>query len=174
MTLELNDPRWNDLEGSYGGVADVLIWLNKAYEQGGLTDELLGNLINEVQHQGDSSSAMYAVAPHLIELSINAEPRLKIALLTHAGVIFAEGEKDGRADCPDFIEDDFLACAPHGAGLLAPILAETEDFQEFQWAVAALAGFLGHDLFARLLGNLELYEGEFHYALINDTLPVDS
>lgn len=69
MPIELTDPAWAELEGSYGTIKDVIKWLHQAYSPSGLNNQLLGNLINEVKHQGDSSSAMYAVAPHLIDLA---------------------------------------------------------------------------------------------------------
>lgn len=37
----------------------VVVWLKDAYDTG-MTSELLGSLINEIQHQGDPSEAMYA------------------------------------------------------------------------------------------------------------------
>ena len=101
------------------------------------------------------------------------EGSTRLSLLTHAGVVYAYAERDGYADCLDEVEDDFRESAVRGAKLLAPLLTETGSFAEFQWAVAGLAGFLGHDLFARLIGNLDLYEGEFHYALLDHTIPID-
>jgi len=74
MPLPLADPRWSELHGCYNGTDDAVAWLTEAYEQGGLSDERLGDLINEVQHQGDKSTAMSAVATHLIELARRAPP----------------------------------------------------------------------------------------------------
>jgi hypothetical protein len=71
MPLALTDPRWNDLRTSYGETTDVIAWLTEA-QRAGLSEDQLGDLINEVQHQGGTSTAMYAVAPHLIALARRA------------------------------------------------------------------------------------------------------
>ncbi len=74
MPLSLTDPRWSELQSSYGGTEDVVAWLTEAQQEGGLSSERLGDLINEVQHQGDTSTAMYTVATHLIDLARGATP----------------------------------------------------------------------------------------------------
>lgn len=51
MPLALTDPRWSELKSSYNGTEDVVTWLTEAYQHG-LAEESLGDLINEVQHQG--------------------------------------------------------------------------------------------------------------------------
>ncbi|TWT89951.1 hypothetical protein Mal64_03330 [Pseudobythopirellula maris] len=116
---------------------------------------------------------MYAVAPHLIELSSQVNNSMQLALLSHAGVVYAFAEREGYAECLDEIEDDFREAATIGASRLSPLLANTGNFEDFQWGVAGLAGFLGHDKFARLLGNLDYYEEEFHYVLLDHTIPVE-
>lgn len=173
MPLPLSDPRWKSLEGSYGTISDALRWLEDAYDPAKLTLELLGDLINEVHHQGDSSSAMYAVAPHLIVLAENADPQMKFSLLVSAGMIYARAGRDGRADLPDFLDDCFCDAALLGAEMLAPLLGGVPDFQDFHWGIAALSAFKGHDYFSRFLSNVELYEGQIHYQLLDHTIPVD-
>src|SRR5262245_45569925 len=107
MPLSLTDHRWSELQTGYNGTDDVVAWLVEAYEEGGLSDERLGDLINEVQHQGDTSTAMYAVATHLIELARLASPKEALKLLTHAGVIYANSDCPGAVPCPEFLLDDF-------------------------------------------------------------------
>ncbi len=46
--------------------------------------------------------------------------------------------------------------------MLAPLIPLARDFDTFKWAVAGLAGFMGHRSFARFLDGLDLYEGQFH------------
>jgi hypothetical protein len=65
MPLALTDPRWNELRTSYGSTKDVVAWLAEAEREGAVSDERLGDLINEVQHQGGTSTAMYASRPIL-------------------------------------------------------------------------------------------------------------
>src|SRR6516164_2425402 len=144
MPLPLTDPRWNELRSSYDGTEDVVAWLTEAYDEGGLSSERLGDLINEVQHQGGTSTAMYAVAAHLIELARCASQEDALTLLTHAGVIYANSDSPGAVQCPAFLCDEFRAGAPEGAKLLSPLLPLATDFDAYKWAVAGLAGFVGH------------------------------
>ncbi len=171
MPLSITDHRWNELRGSYNGTADVIALLTEAYREGGLSDERLGDLINEVQHQGDTTTAMYAVAGHLIELSRSASPERALALLTHAGVIYANSNRPDAVPCPEFLREEFNRSASEGAMLLAPLLPLATDFDAYKWAVAGLGGFLGHHLFARFLDGLELYDGQFHHDLLDEPFP---
>src|SRR5438034_11385896 len=140
MPLALDDPRWSELRSSYGDTADVVAWLTEAQQKGGLTDERLGDLINEVQHQGGTSTAMYAVAPHLISLAPRATSEAALPLLTHAGMIHADSDRPGAVPCPAFLREEFTASASDGARLLAPLLPLAPDFDAFKYAVAGLAG----------------------------------
>ena len=144
MPLPLTDPRWNELESSYNGTEDVVLWLKEAYEQGGLSSGRLGDLINEIQHQGDTSDAMYAVAPHLIELARGAPPKEALDLLTSAGIIYASSTGPSAIPCPEFLHEDFIHSALEGAKMLSPLLRLAADFDSYKYAVAALAGFIGH------------------------------
>ena len=108
MPLSFDDPRWGELRTSYNGTNDVIAWLKEAYETGILTGERIGDLINEVQHQGDTSSAMYAVATHLIELARQASPSDALTLLTHAGLIYANSSAPRADSCPAFLLSDFV------------------------------------------------------------------
>src|SRR5215510_8542070 len=172
MPLPLTDPRWRELRSSYNGTEDVVAWLTEAYEDG-LSGERLGDLINEVQHQGDTSTAMYAVATHLIELARRASPKDALTLLTHAGVIYANSEGPRAVPCPAFLGEDFIASASDGAKMLSPLLPLATDFDSYKWAVAGLAGFIGHRRFARFLDGLDFYEGKFQHQLIGGPFPAD-
>jgi hypothetical protein len=174
MPLSLTDPRWSELRSSYGGTEDVVAWLTEAQQEGGLSSERLGDLINEVQHQGDTSTAMYAVATHLIELARRATPEYALTLLTHAGVIYANSNGPGAVSCPAFLQEEFTASASDGAKMLAPLLPLATDFDAYKWAVAGLAGFIGHHSFARFLDGLDLYEGRFHHALLPEPFPPEA
>jgi hypothetical protein len=171
MPLPLNDPRWSELRSSYNGTEDVVRWLTEAYEEGGLSGERLGDLINEVQHQGGTSTAMYAVATHLIELARRATPNDALELLTHAGLIYANSQGPSAVPCPEFLREDFVASASEGAKLLSPLLQLATDFDRYKWAVAALAGFIGHHSFARFLDGLDYYKGQFYHNSLDEPFP---
>jgi hypothetical protein len=171
MPLLLTDPRWCELRSSYGDTKDVVAWLTEAQQQRGLSSERLGIVINEVQHQGDTSTAMYAVAPHLIALAAKAAPAEALTLLTHAGLIYASSDKPGAVPCPTFLKDEFENSAKIGAKKLSEIITLAQDFDSYKWAVAGLAGFMGYRSFARFLDGLELYEGRFEHALLDKPFP---
>jgi hypothetical protein len=172
MPLALTDPRWSELRSSYDGTEDVVAWLTEAYERG-LCSERLGDLINEVQHQGGTSTAMYAVAAHLLALARRASPDQALTLLTHAGIIYADSDTPGAVPCPEFLREEFIASASEGAKMLSPLLPLATDFDAYKWAVAGLAGFIGHHGFARFLDGLDLYDGKFYHMLIGGPFPLD-
>jgi hypothetical protein len=87
MPLSLTDPRWSELQSSYGDTEDIVAWLADAHSSG-LSDERIGDLINEVLHQGGTSTAMYAVSTHLILLASRATPERALTLLSHAGMSY--------------------------------------------------------------------------------------
>jgi hypothetical protein len=171
MPLALDDPRWKELRSSYGGAEDTVAWLRIAEEQGGFGDEKLGDLINEVQHQGGTSTAMNAVAGHLLSIAQRSAPVAALELLTHAGLIYASGNRVDAVPCPSFLEQEFKSSAAVGARLLAPLLPLAEDFAPYKWAVAGLAGFMGLSRFADFLDGLEFYEGRFYHDLLDGPFP---
>ncbi len=174
MPLSLTDSRWSELRSSYGSTDDTVAWLAEAQQAGGLSDERLGDIINEVQHQGDASTAMYAVVSYFIEFARRATPKEALTLLTHAGVICASSTSPKAVACPAFLREEFAASASDGAKMLAPLLPLATDFDTYKWAVAGLAGFLGHHSFARFLDGLDLYEGRFHHALLDEPFPPET
>jgi hypothetical protein len=171
MALPLTDHRWTELRSSYDGIKDIVTWLTEAYQEGGLSNDRLGDLVNEVQHQGGTSTAMYAVAGHLIELARRASAEDALTLLIHAGVIYANSDSPGGVPCPSFLREEFIISASEGAKMLSPLLLLATDFDRYKWAVAGLAGFMGHHSFARFLDGLELHQGRFHHILIEGPFP---
>lgn len=170
MPLALTNPRWNELRSSYGDTGDIVAWLTEAYEHG-FSDEREGDLINEVQHQRGTSTAMYAVATHLIALARLTSPEWALRLLTDAGIIYANSGRADTVPCPEFLREEFIASASEGAQMLTELLPLAVEFDQFKWAVAGLAGFMGHDKFARFLDGLDLHEGRFHHILLDGPFP---
>lgn len=174
MPLPLTDPRWRELQSSYGSVDDVLAWLTEAYQTGGLSDARLADLINEIQHQGGTSTAMYAVAGHFLELARRAQaPKDAIALLTHAGLIYVSSRDSDAAACPSFLIEEFNKSAAVGVGALSSLLPFATDFDSYKWAVAGLAGFIGLDMFAQFLDGLDYHQGKFYHRLIDGPFPAE-
>jgi hypothetical protein len=174
MPLPLNDPRWGELRSSYGDTADVVAWLAEAEQEGSLSDERLGDIINEVQHQGGTSTAMYAVAIQLISLARRAAPERALPLLIRAGMIHANSDRPGAVPCPIFLQDEFNASPPDGARMLAQLLPLAVDFETFKYAIAGLAGFMGHHSFGRFLDGLDLYQRKFYHVLLEVPFPPEA
>lgn len=163
MPLDLADPSWSELPGSYGHSEDVVRWLAEALKSGSLCGELLGDLVNEVAHQGDASLALYAVVPYFIEFARNAETEEAITLLTHAGLLCADADRAMIRPCPEFVLAEYREAAREGAQLLAALLPEADGFDTLKFAIAALVGFIGHWELTRFFETLELYENKFHH-----------
>jgi hypothetical protein len=174
MPLSLTDARWSELRSSYGDTKDVVAWLAEGYQNPGFSDERLGDLINEVQHQGGTSTAMYAVASHLIELARRAAPERSLLLLIQAGLIYANSDGPGAVSCPAFLHAEFSSSGSDGAKLLAPLLPLSKGLEAYKWAVAGLAGFLGHNQFARFLDGLEFFEGRFYHSFLDGPFPAET
>jgi hypothetical protein len=70
--LNLNDPRWKELEGGYkGSPCDIVITL-KLLEQAKTIDEINNiykTLWDELHHQGDVGIASYYAVPHLVRIA---------------------------------------------------------------------------------------------------------
>lgn len=163
MPLDLDDPRWAELNGCYGGTTDVIRWLRELYEKDSPIDDVLGDLVNEVQHQGDTSTAMYAVAVHLVAMARDAMPEKSRTLLIQAGLTFVDSGAPTAVECPSFLRSEFDAAAVEGLRLLSALTSRPSDFDTFKYTLAALAGFAGHHAMGRLLARLAFHEGRFYH-----------
>ncbi len=173
MPLSLNDPRWAQLSGSYGNTKDIVAWLSDAYAGGGMSEERLGELVNEVQRQGGTSTAMYAVAGHLLELARAAEPKAALGLLTQAGCIHAAARGLRAIPCPSFLEAEFLASVRTGAKQLTALLPDLNELADFHYAVTGLAGLVGHHAFGRFLMGVNFYQGKFFHSSVEGEISFD-
>ena len=174
MPLPLDDPRWSELTTAYRMPSgDVLDWLREAYAEG-MTSESLGDLINEVQHQGDSSQAMYALVPHLIELAITAEASIAHDMAIHAGMIHVTASTLGEIPCPEFLREDFDASASKIRDFLLSSFPAAPSFDDLKYCFAALAGVVGHARFGRLIDGFDFHEGLFHHASLDEPFAEDA
>jgi hypothetical protein len=171
MPLPVQDSRWTTLTTAYGGGCDELIaWLRLAYEQG-MTDDLLGDIINEIQHQGETSEAMYAVAPHLLALAEAADPKAAQQFAIHAGLIHCASQTKSAVPCPDDLRVDFDRSAAVGREMLMRMLPAAKDLDDFKYEVAALAGFMGHGRFGLVIEGLEFFEDQFYHPAFEEPIP---
>jgi len=170
MLLPLDDNRWHTLQTAYKTPAtEVAEWLAAA-NRDGMTAELLGDIINDVQHQGDTSEAMYATAPHLLALSQTCDGELALQMIVHAGLICASSQSESAIPCPADLELGFTAAKESGLKMALSQLAHHQNFEDFKCLLAALAGFSGHGRFGRIIEGFELYENLFYHVLLDEPL----
>jgi len=166
MPLPLDDNRWRTLKTAYKMPAtDVVEWLGTAYRSG-MTDALLG----DVQHQGDSSEAMYPTASHLLALAENSDDKIALQMIIQAGLTCASAQSEAAVPCPPDLESEFANTKELGRRMALSQLALDHDFDNFKYLLAALAGFSGHGRFGRLIEGFDLYGNQFHHALLDDPL----
>ncbi|MDO9484187.1 MAG: hypothetical protein Q8Q84_12530 [Hydrogenophaga sp.] len=171
MTLALDNSRWLTLATAYGSDSEQVVgWLREAYAHG-MQEEMLGDLINEIQHQGDTSEAMYAVAPHLLALAETAESGMARQLDIHAGLIHCASQVNGAVQCPEDLKVEFMLSASIGKHRIAGWIQTAEALDDFKYAVAALAGFLGHGRFGFVIEGVEFYNDQFYHAGVDDPIP---
>ena len=172
MPLPLTDRQWSHVtEQATTARRNIITWLSEAYAAGRFSGDRLGDLINEVQHQGGTSTAMYAVATHLIELAHRASPEGALAFTDPCRGYLREFGQSACCPLSGLFAEDFAASASEGAKMLSPLLPLATDFDTYKWAVAGIAGFIGHHSFARFLDGLDLYEGQFHHVLLGGPFP---
>ena len=167
--LTLNDPIWATLETSYGTNCDDLRKWLRACEEGEITKELLGDIINDANHQGDTSPAMYAVAVMLIQLAGDTPRPLRRSLLVAAGMLHADAAKPTAAACPAELRQRFDASAAVGRDLLLESYADGS-FVGHIYYLAALSAFTGYPAFGRLLEGFDLDEGRHWHVWLDGVI----
>ena len=171
MTLALDNSRWSTLTTAYGGGCDELLgWLRHAYAEG-MTDERLGDIINEVQHQGDTSEAMYAVAPHLLALADSAAPKMARELAIHAGLIHCSSQTLNAVGCPEDLRAEFDQSAETGRRRLMETLPSAQCFDDMKYDFAAIAGFMGQGRFGLVIEGIEFFEDQFYQSAFEEPIP---
>ena len=171
MLIALDDPRWNDLQTAYHQPCDgLLTWLQRAYN-GELNSDLLGDIINEIQHQGDTSTSMYAVAPHLLHLATTSDAPMSRELVIQSGLIHASSTADDVIPCPASISNEFTQSAKRGLEMAAALLMNDADDTWFKYLLAAIAGFAGHGRIGRFLERIEFAEDGIWCSYLDDPIP---
>ncbi|TWT51465.1 hypothetical protein Pla22_42430 [Rubripirellula amarantea] len=168
MPLPLDNNRWNSLKTAYNTPAtDVVEWLATAYRYG-MTDELLGDIINDVQHQGDTSEAMYPTASHLLVLAETCDGSIALQMIIQAGLTCASSQSETAVPCPPDLESEFANTNDLGRRMVLSQLVNDHDFDTFKYLLAALGGFSGHGRFGRIIEGFDLFENQFHHALLDE------
>ncbi len=165
MPLALDDNRWRTLKTAYNTPAtEVAVWLTMAYRSS-MNEELLGNIINDVQHQSDTSEAMFAVAPHLLVLSKNHKGDIALQMTVEAGLICGSSQLEVAVPCPADLVSDFENTKELGRKMTLEHLKYVHDFNDFKYLLAALSGFSNQGRFGRIIEGFDLYDNRFYHVL---------
>lgn len=108
-----------------------------------------------------------------IELASRLPPERAIEALIRAGLIYASSDAPEAVSCPEVLKIEFEQVRSEGAKKLAPLLTLAKDLDSYKWGVAGLAGFLGHNNFARFLEGLDYFEGRFYHLSIYGPFPLE-
>lgn len=170
MPMPLDDPRWSLLTTAYGDTTDLRDFLRQAYAQG-LQDDLLGEIMNQVCHQGDSSTAMYAAPAHLLELAWETKEPLRTEVIICAGMIYGNACLPDAPACPDFLRDDFEVTREPLLEAMRGSLTGELSFSDLQYRFAAIAGLLRHGRFGRVIEGIDFHEDRFYHTGADE--PID-
>ncbi len=113
---------------------------------------------------------MYPTASHLLELAQNENEALSLQMIIHAGLICASAQSSTAVPCPPDLELEFSHTKLIGRKMALSLLEGDHDFESFKYLLAALAGFSGHGRFGRIIEGFDLFENQFHHALVDQPL----
>jgi len=135
-----------------------------------MTDDDLGDILNEVHHQGDITDALYAVAPHFVEIALLHPGKIADEMIIHLGLIHAETSPLEEVDCPDFLRSDYIESRDRGLALLLKKLPEARGFVDVKYRLNAIAGFMGEWRLANVLYGLDLFKDQLWLTGMDDPL----
>lgn len=146
--LNLESPRWRELEQAYGGAEDIprlLAHLPAVSE--GERKELWFGLWSTLCHQGDVYSASYAALPHLVEFA-RGRPAAQAAEALHlVGAIEVGRVTSGAPPVPDDLLAGYRAALAEVPRVVAARAEEAWDADTTQVLSAVLAIAKGHPRF---------------------------
>lgn len=105
--MQLDDPRWADLEGGYGIPFDprpLFERLESTTEADAVWEELWENL----HHEGEVGTASYAAVPWLVRI-VEARGEADWNLYALAGTIELERGMDGNPELPPWLVESYEA-----------------------------------------------------------------
>ena len=162
MPMPLDDPRWSLLNTAYENTAELVDYLRQAYAEG-LQQDLLGEIMNQACHQGDSSTAMYAVPAHLLELAWATEEPFRTEVIIYAGMIYGNACQPNAPACPDFLRDDFEVTREPLLEAMRGSLTGELDFYDLKYRFVAIAGLVGHGRFGEVIEGIEFHKDRFYH-----------
>jgi hypothetical protein len=152
--LSLTDPKWSELQSTYGDGTRVAELLSHA-ASGAHFDRWYDDLFQELCHQYTVSEAAYAALPHLVSLARgNWEARKHLVVL--AGSCYAFSQLPDAPPIPAELEEEWHATARDAIPLLTEVLS-TGGLSEsdLRYLFLSLAAFHGHHSLALALEALD-------------------
>lgn len=143
--LELNDPRWAELEGGYKTVAyDASVALRKleAAKNAEQADEIYQELWNALHHQGDVGMASYYAVPHMVRIA--KETKVINANVLGLVTVIEIQRHRGNPTLPKALYPAYSKALSELSVLVAMISADDWDFDTTSTALTALAIAKGH------------------------------
>ncbi|HXC53842.1 MAG TPA: hypothetical protein VNU97_00970 [Rhizomicrobium sp.] len=140
--LDLNDPRWQTLEGGYREPYDPRDAL-RALEADSSAKEAWAELWDELHHQGDVGEASYAALPHIVRIHAASNKSHRDA---YAIVAVIDGSRrNGRnPELPDYLRPSYEAAIQQLAKIGLHEIAGATDPALISSILAVIAIWKGH------------------------------
>ncbi|MCC9602223.1 hypothetical protein LOC67_16835 [Stieleria sp. JC731] len=144
--LELDDPRWSELEHAYGNAVDTPRLLNQLHTKKGLTKSYWEKLWSSLCHQCSTYSASFAAFPHLVSAARSLSVKQGTSTLDLAAGILTCSYDDNKLTnrIPGELRKPFIEAIADGKQLLAEMITESRksrvDSMRYLWMIAAFDG----------------------------------
>jgi hypothetical protein len=119
--LDLNDPRWRELPGTYSDgphIAEQLSLLTS----GQMKEEEEERFWQELCHEYESTPAGYASIPHLISLAEKVPAGRALFVLAMAGHVLACAERSASHRVPEFLKPSLRLAANRALKKLSSLI----------------------------------------------------
>lgn len=150
--MELNDPRWADLNGGHGRPFDPRPALRRL-EDGSDVPAAWRQLWDGLHHQGDVGEASYASVPHLVRIH---QVRGVLDWNTYAIVATIDLARDRRANppVPSWLRSEYSSAIERLAELALRELPRVTDRETTRSMLSILAIWRGARTYGRVLAEL--------------------
>jgi hypothetical protein len=145
---------WHTLRASGGGSGSLTGELLARIERGDVDDMTLGELYNQICHQGTVGETGYVAVPIMARLAATATPSTRAALLSFVAAVarYSHDEPASAAPMREEWRAAFMAGIAQARRLAAHALADAEmPGPNSFWLIATLAALHGHGELAYLM-----------------------
>lgn len=147
--LDLDDPRWSELQHAYGAASDTPALLKQLADlpSSENDDEPWFTLWSALAHQGDVYSASFAAVPHVIEALASAPLRADFSYFHFPAWVEICRVKNG-VSIPDDLEPAYFESLSRLPALVAAAASRQWDEELLRCALAAVAAAKGQPTLA--------------------------